>query len=134
MIKPQISKKDKNLVGLLVLAEFACKSVATLSDKKYKNFPYKKMTKAKEDFYTGIKAMFEELTQKIEEINTAINDDFLRIYGQKELNVMMDSVIGVLELLESQDSERVNEILKATGFKGAEVFFDQKEKAGELIG
>ena len=77
--------------------------------------------------------MFEKIVEQIEPINTMINEDFTRIYGQKEMNVMMDSVIGVLELLESQDSARVNEILKATGFKGVNDFFTKKEKAGEVV-
>ena len=126
----RVSKKDKNLISLMVLAEFVCKSISEVVDKKYVNFPYKKMPKAKEEFYNEIKAMSLEVAGKFENINTAINEDFTRIYGQKEMNVMMDSVIGVLELLESQDADRVSEILKATGFKGAEAFFikAQEEK------
>lgn len=121
----RISKKDKNLVSLLVLAEFVCKSIVTITDKKYKDFAYKKIPKDKDLFYQHIMTMFSETTKKCEILNEGINDAFLRIYGSKEMNTMMDSIIGVLDLLESQDPKRVNQILKDAGFKGSEAFFEK---------
>ena len=124
----QVSKKDKNLISLMVLAEFVCKSIIEVVDKKSKDFPYKKMPKAKEEFYNDIKTIFVEMGKKAEKINTEINETFLRIYTKKEMDILMDSVIGVLDLLESQDADRVSEILKATGFKGAEAFFEKAKE------
>jgi len=50
-LKIRVSKKDKNLIGLLVLTETALRSVINMADKKSVDFQYVRMSDDKKDFY-----------------------------------------------------------------------------------
>mgnify|MGYP001183766656 FL=1 len=50
-LKIRVSKKDKNLIGLLVLTETALRSVIIMADKKSVDFQYVRMSDDKKDFY-----------------------------------------------------------------------------------
>ncbi len=128
--KIKVSKKDKNLVGLLVLVETAIRSVVTHADQKRENFHYVKMPAEKAELYDYIKNLLQPVLDEISEFNTKINEEYLKIYARKEMDLMMDSVLACLDMIEKQDAKQVNNVMRQFGWKGAEAFFREREKKG----
>jgi len=51
-------------------------------------------------------------------------------YARKEMDLMMDSVLACLDMIEKQDAKQVNNVMRQFGWKGAEAFFREREKKG----
>lgn len=123
-MKVQVSKQDKNLISMMVLAEMVGRSIVNMVDDKLKDSD--KFSQVKIDFYNEIKSTFIPFTNTATQINTAVNDEFLRIYSSSEMSVMMDSVIAVIDLLEHQNEKQIQSIMRAAGWRGQEAFFAER--------
>lgn len=129
-LKIKVSKKDKNLIGLLILAETTIRTIIDLVDKKSVDFQYQRMSADKKDFYQYIYDLLNPVLSEVSNFNTKINDEYLKIYSKSEMNTMMDSVLACLDMLENQDPKQIQAVMKKFGWKGAEAFFREREKKG----
>ncbi|HQM85475.1 MAG TPA: hypothetical protein PLD55_12425 [bacterium] len=133
-LKIKVSKKDKNLIGLLVLTETALRSVINMADKKSVDFQYVRMSDDKKDFYQYIYDLLNPVLSEVSNFNTKINDEYLKIYSKSEMNTMMDSVLACLDMLENQDPKQIQAVMKKFGWKGAEAFWEKHSLKNEKKG
>ncbi len=126
-IKVRVSKKDGNLLAQMILVEFILRSINNLVDKKSDSFQHKRLPKDKEDFYNAIKEFSLNTVETVTAFNNKVQDEYLKIYTKKDFNILVESVVAIIEFMEAEDPEKIVKLMKELGFKGTDSFWVKRE-------
>ena len=121
-----ISKHDKNLVSLLMIAEVLTKSILTECEKLLETAPPDKVQD-----YMVIMHEVEPLHKRLIALNDELSDHVHKVLGEAETDLLVDSVLSICVLLEEQSPKQINKVLKAAGIRSADIvesFFQRTEK------
>ena len=122
-----ISKHDKNLVSLLMIAEVLTKSILDECDKLLETAPPDKVQN-----YMVILHDVEPLHKALIALNDELSDEVHKVLGEAETDLLVDSVLSICVLLEEQSPKQINKMLKAAGIRSADIvesFFQRTEKS-----
>ena len=121
-----LSKHDKNIVSLLMIAEVLTKSIIDECDKLLESAPPDKVQD-----YMVILHDVEPLHKSLIALNDEISDDVHKVLGEAETDLLVDSVLSICVLLEEQSPKQINKVLKAAGIRSADIvesFFKEPKK------
>ena len=121
-----ISKHDKNLVSLLMIAEVLTKSITDECEKLLETAPPDKVQD-----YMVIMHDVEPLHKTLIALNDELSDEVHKVLGEAETDLLVDSVLSICVLLEEQSPKQINKVLKAAGIRSADIvesFFNNPKK------
>lgn len=121
----KLSKQDKNLVSLLMIAEILTKSITEEAERLGKTAP-----DAKSGQYDSILDRIRPLHWVLTGLNDKLSDDVHSVLSEDEQTLLVDSVLSICLLLETQSPKRVNAVMKAVGIRSIDLlenYFNKTE-------
>ncbi|NCU27649.1 hypothetical protein EOM86_13185 [Candidatus Nomurabacteria bacterium] len=112
----KLSKQDKNLVSLLMIAEILTKSITEEAERLGKTAP-----DAKAGQYDEILDRIRPLHGVLTGLNDTMSDDVHSVLSEDEQTLLVDSVLSICLLLETQSPKQVNSVMKAAGIRSKDI-------------
>ena len=112
----KLSKQDKNLVSLLMIAEILTKSITEEAERLGKTAP-----DAKTGQYDAILDRIRPLHGVLTGLNDKLSDDVHSVLSEDEQTLLVDSVLSICLLLETQSPKQVNAVMKAVGIRSIDL-------------
>lgn len=133
-VKIRVSAKDKNLVAQMILLEFLTRSICTVTNQKSQWCSHKRLPADKIDFYNAISEFTNSVAQSATIFNNKVQDEFLKIYSEKEMSMITESVISVIDFMECEEPKKVVALMKHIGWEGADAFWEKHSLKNEKKG
>lgn len=112
----KLSKQDKNLVSLLMIAEILTKSITEEAERLGKSAPDAKVCQ-----YDSILELIRPLHGVLTGLNDTMADDVHSVLSEDEQTLLVDSVLSICLLLETQSPKQVNAVMKAAGIRSKDL-------------
>lgn len=106
----RISKHDKNLVQLLMIAEVLTKSITDELSRLEASAP-----SAKSADYEQIKSVTVPLHDALVSLNDAMTDQVNVVMSDEDQSLLIDSALSICLLLETQNPKRIAKIMREVG-------------------
>lgn len=111
-----ISKHDKNLIQLLMIAEVITKSITSEVDKLKNTAPSEK-----QGDYENIDSVMIPLHDALVTLNDAMTDQVHVVMTDEDQSLLIDSVLSICLLLETQNPKRIAKIMREVGISQRDI-------------
>ena len=112
----KLSTQDKNLVSLPMIAEILTKSITEEAERLQKTAP-----EAKACQYDAILERIRPLHGVLTGLNDTMADSVHSVLSEDEQTLLVDSVLSICLLLETQSPKQVNAVMKAAGIRSKDI-------------
>ena len=112
----RISKHDKNLVQLLMIAEVLTKSITDELSKLEASAPSDKSAD-----YEQIKSVIVPLHDALVTLNDTMTDQVHVVMTDEDQSLLIDSVLSICLLLETQNPKRIAKIMREVGISQRDI-------------
>ena len=122
-----ISKHDKNLVQLLMIAEILTKSILTETERLAKTAP-----DGKAGQYAEIDGIISPLHSQIVSLNDAMTDEIHKVLTEEDQMLLVDSALSICVMLETQSPKQINKLMKGVGIRDKDIVDSYFSEGGNI--